>query len=306
MRVKMFALARDTGNEKTHPALKKLEEYHFNPIRMRLSMRCFAFFLLGAVASLAVVSWARADWSPELCSPYAEIDTSSGEYRISNNVGSEPTATQCIAARNVSGEIRAGFRLTHSHERTPYPTFPSIVCGRHPWSSEPTGCLQEAVQLSSIVALTSNFSVGGAEKAVGECNAAYDLWLLPDTQQDHVGSPIGGVEIMIWPWSEEMRPGGEKVGSVRLRERVDGTWQRVPYDVYHAAEWGEGWRYVAFVRQEQRPEGFAAINLKDPLLYCQKQGWCQASDQLITVEAGFEIYEGCKGLTTRAFSVHLR
>ena len=100
--------------------------------------------------------------------------------------------------------------------------------------------------------------------------------------------------------------GGSKIDVVQLREKLDGTWQGVPYDVYYAASWGGGWQYVAFVRQEQSPKGLASINVKDALNYCQQEGWCQTSSQLIAMEVGFEIYEGCEGLTTRAFSVNLR
>lgn len=267
------------------------------------TMYCCALLLLGAA------SWAYAGWKPEICDPYTEVDTSDDEYRISNNVGDYPSINQCIAPKNVGGEILAGFQLTQSHEQTDYPTFPSIVCGRHPWSDKSTGCLEEPVPLSSIAALKSRFLINGTEEAEGVCNAVYDLWLLPDIDKNHIGPPIGGIEVMIWPWrSPEMPPGtgGSQIDIVQLREKLDGIWQWVPYDVYYAASWGSGWQYVAFVRQEQSPRGLASINVKDALTYCQQAGWCQASSQLITIEAGFEIYKGCEGLTARAFSVSLR
>lgn len=243
-----------------------------------------------------------------ICDPLGEIPVDSNKYLIRNNVWHPSAGKQCIEITNLPN--KPGFKVistSHSAVEGVVNSYPSIVKGCRPWGGE---CTQgwTSMRLQDIDAANSIFAIGGTD-ALGTWNAAYDLWIDSSTNPQN-GPSSKGVELMIWTQSKGgIRPGGTKIGETRLKEKIDGKWQQVEYEVYHATPWppppGNQWKhYVAYKRKNQTDK--VEIDLKSAIADCVKQRWCDPKAYLLAIEAGFEIGVGGVGLKTETFSASVQ
>ncbi|MBB1124807.1 InlB B-repeat-containing protein [Thiospirillum jenense] len=223
-------------------------------------------------------------------------------YYVRNNVNGPYAGTQTVlldVMRTPTYEVLSTNHTFHSENPIPA-SYPSIVRGCHPWGRPCTDGWTSS-HLNELAEVTSQWTISNTS-AAGIWNAAYDLWINPTNNTS--GAPTG-TELMIWMYSRgDIRPGGELVGTIILREKINDVWQPVNYDVYHAAPWSNWQHYVAYRRQEPTT-GTVDINLTDALVDCQQRGYCNSDDYLVAIEAGFEIWEGGVGLKTNNFSTNV-
>ncbi len=244
-------------------------------------------------------------WTNETCDTWAEIPVNNNNYLVRNNVFGPGAGEQCIQIKTVDSQLMPGFKVISADHSAPHndspSAYPSIVKGCHPWGSECTrGWLHKRLQ--GITSATSRWIVGGTN-AEGTWNLTYDLWINPST--DTSGEPTG-TELMIWLRSKgTIIPGGTKVATMTIREKINGLWQPVNYEVYHASPWSNWQHYVAYKRT-QPTNRVDPINLKDALDDCVSRGWCDSQSYLGAIEAGFEIWDGGVGLKTQTFSASVR
>ena len=119
----------------------------------------------------------------------------------------------------------------------------------------------------------------------GVWNASLDLWLGP-----HVGA--GTSEVMIWlryskpSWWEGLYP----------TAKIDGAkWYLVPHTT------SDGRHYISFRRAT--PVAAATLRLAPFMAEAERLGAVSVSSLLWSVQAGFEIWSGGKGLAITRFSV---
>lgn len=177
------------------------------------------------------------------------------------------------------------FTVTKSNANaTHVVSYPSIYRGNH-WGSATTDSGMP-MQVSGLSVETSwNISTISS----GVWNAAYDVWF--HQTSDYTGGAPNGAELMIWisytaeNWEEK------KVGTVSL---AGTTW-----DVYYWAM--TSWNYIAYLRTSNTT--YASFNLNTFVTDAVSRGYIQNSWYLVSVQAGFEIWQGGVGLTSNSFSV---
>jgi cellulose 1,4-beta-cellobiosidase len=246
--------------------------------------------LLAAIAGLALGSCgARAESVPpapsgaETCDPHAFVGVNGGEYLIETNEWNshEP---QCIAVHGDGFAVtRADFGLP---AQGPPATYPAIFRGCH-WGT----CSKHSglpAPVAALPAVTTSWVVdvpGG-----GAYDAAYDIWFnkTPTTS----GAP-DGAELMVWlDHGGGVGSAGKQTGTVSLSGATWDVWQ---------GPMG-GWKYIAYVRTEPTH----AVRDLDIVAFTRDaiaRGAVDPAWYLIDVEAGFEVWQGGRGLASRSFSV---
>jgi Glycosyl hydrolase family 12 len=162
----------------------------------------------------------------------------SGTYRIQNNVYGG--GSQCITAKAGGGV--AAFTIDSASLNTSGNApvaYPSVVYGWHYGDMTMGTPLPKA--LNTITSAPSSVSY---QAGSGKYNAAYDIWMHPQStgQTSGCGSstqcPNGGLEIMIWLGTGgNPQPYGSMAGNVTLNNQsfevwtgnVNGQWQYVAY-----------------------------------------------------------------------------
>ncbi|HAC64957.1 MAG TPA: hypothetical protein DCF68_15855 [Cyanothece sp. UBA12306] len=235
----------------------------------------------------------------KICERWGEIFVNNNSYLVRNNIWNDKAGEQCITI-NLDKPVFQVISTNHPSNSQGVPaSYPSIIKGCHPWGS-PCTSGWSSQKLQNIQKINSNWVLEGTN-AKGQWNATYELWINPST--DTKGPP-SGTELMIWLKSNGgIVPGGLKVGTTKLREKIKGQWQPIEYDVYHASPWSKWQHYVAY--QRRTPTEQVEINLKDALDDCVSRDWCEPQWHLVAIEAGFEIWQGGIGLKIVDFSASI-
>jgi hypothetical protein len=209
------------------------------------------------------------------------LDVMGGEYRITNNVW-RGTSEQCISV-DPNSTFFSVIHTTHDSNRVA--AYPSIIRGRH-FGGENTKNSGLPIQVSDIVTAPVAWRVD-IKGARGIWNTAFEAWF------SKTGGTIpDGAELMIWlNWMGNIMPsGGEKVATVTIA----GTEWNVHFDV------SRKWKYIAY--QRSKPTISATFDLKDFINDSVSRGYLENSWFLDSMEAGFEIIQDGKGLTSKSFS----
>jgi hypothetical protein len=127
---------------------------------------------------------------------------------------------------------------------------------------------------------------------------AFDIWLTDTQNPSTWGVPPITQEIMIWlDYYGWMRPGGTWLEQTS----IDG----VPYNVYVGENFGDGWRYIAFVRAKLQL-GAGSLNLVSFLTYIQGKGLATGEEYLASIELGNEVVSGAGETILHQYAVSVR
>jgi cellulose 1,4-beta-cellobiosidase len=203
-----------------------------------------------------------------------------GNYRVNNNVWNDIPGSQCIDVNTTTG---AWSILSASHNK---PTngapaaYPFTLVGCH-WGA----CSLNNPLPKQVSAL--NMALGqwvATRPAAGIYNQSYDIWFnnTPTTN----GQP-NGQELMIWPYRRgPIQPIGVPVGNYNA-----GIFK---FQVWHGG-------IVTSYVQTFPSTPINSINLKSFILDAQARGYINPAWYLISVEAGFEVWQGQPGIATNSF-----
>jgi hypothetical protein len=249
------------------------------PVRMMLCLAVAAATIILPPVAASAASLKRT------CKPWQALPVTApdGQHYLVRNKPStnDNDDGMCVA---VTGS--AGFTVTKS------PGIPSSPTVRaYPYIG--TGCFAGACPVQAARAVLphagrlGNYTVSWATKTPkqsGVWNSSLDLWLGP-----HIGA--GTTEMMIWlqyskpAWWETLYP----------EVKVDGAkWYVVP----HATDPGKF--YISFRRASIAHR--ATLRLAPFMAIAQRLGVLDSSELLWSVQAGFEIWSGGRGLTVTSFS----
>ncbi len=218
-----------------------------------------------------------------------------GGYIVQNNEWGS-TAPECITTDGQADSTVVNSDIASSDGKPG--GYPSIYAGCH-WGLCAFGGLASAPQLGAALTpgkLTTQLAVAEPADSSSAYDVSYDLWInqLPTTR----GEP-NGTEIMVWlDHKGHVQPAGSVVASgVTIGDRA--------YDVWYARG-----NYAAggTVTYQMTSPVTSVSNLDLSLLVQNSvlRGYASPLWYLISVEAGFEIWQGGAGLAVSQFGVHLR
>ncbi|MBZ5521865.1 MAG: hypothetical protein LAP21_06455 [Acidobacteriia bacterium] len=219
-----------------------------------------------------------------LCGRQPAFPVSDGAYNVQSNEF-HSRDRECI---RVNG---AAFTVVESEITSGGPgAYPLIYKGCH-WGT----CTSKSglpVQVSTLRRLKSDWET--RQPASGDYVTAYDIWF--NTTPTTRGRP-DGAELMIWlNHTSGLRPEGSKIAS---GIRIGGA----AYDIW--ANRKSGGNYLAYVRS--RPTASVSdLDLGAFIRDAMGRGYVDGDWYLISVEAGFELWQGGAGLETVAFSATLK
>ena len=217
------------------------------------------------------------------CEKFAVVPVAGGAYNVQTNEWNSDAA-QCL-----STDGTAGFSVTQSAISVgtsgPPGSYPSIYRGCH-WGA----CTSNSglpIQVSQLGHPTSSWSTTQTDD--GAYDVAYDVWF---NQSPSTTSQPNGAELMVWLNSRgSVQPAGSKVATVTVAGHTWDVWRtQMP-----------GWNYVAYVRTAG-VTSVSNLDLGDITRDAVSRGVISPNWYLIDVEAGFELWRGGAGLSTRSFS----
>ena len=254
--------------------------------RPRRILASAAVAATAAAALLSVASVTAAAGTPATLTGDQVAATHDGEYKIQNNawggarVGSVTTdlGTDFAVASPSIGDLASG-------EPGGYP---SIYQGCH-WGNCSGGALA-AHPVREAAGVTSSWRttlLGGSSVY----NAAIDAWF--NSTPRTPGRP-DCAELMVWlGHNGRVEPAGAHTGEAT----IDG----VSYDVWYGKG---GWTTISYDMTRQTTS-VRNLNLGHIARDAIHRHYLSASCYLISVEAGFEVWRGGRGLATNSFSVHV-
>jgi hypothetical protein len=258
------------------------------------------FLTFGAVMlaiggfSGATATGARADGTTLCASQFAPA--SGGRYTVQNNEWDSPAA-ECVI-------VGGGPDFTVSSSAIANPTdgppggYPSIYAGCHWGQCTKGGLAARPLLLSGIapVQVTSSWETTEPDGSGDIYDVAYDIWInqTPTTS----GAPDGS-EVMIWLNHQgSIQPAGAEVApGVRIGGYL--------YNVWYGANNGDSDSDIITYQMASPRTEVADLDVDSVIRDAEQRGYTQSSWYLISVEAGFEVWQGGTGLATRYFSVNL-
>lgn len=235
---------------------------------------------VGLAAAAALATAAHPATRASTCARYGTVAT--GPYVVQQNEwnSSEP---QCVSVSGTGFTVtKAAFTLPTDG---PPATYPSIYRGCH-WGA----CTRASglpLRVGAIRRAVSSWST--VQPSAGAYDVAYDIWTnsTPTTS----GQPNGS-EVMIWLASRGgVQPAGSQVATVRLAGAIWQVW---------TSRMG-GWNEIAY-RRMTPTRAAKQLDVRAFLADSVRRGVTKASWYLLDAEAGFEIWQGGRGLATRSFS----
>jgi len=241
-----------------------------------------AGILLSAIALFALLC-PRASAQTTLCGRQPAIPVSDGTYNVQSNEFNSP-ARECIRVEGTA------FSVTESEITSGGPgAYPLIYRGCH-WGK----CTANSglpVQVSTLSDLRSDWTMRRPASGGGSAwVAAYDIWFNTTPWTRHRPD---GAELMIWlSHTQDLQPQGRRLAfSVRLSGGV--------YDVWALRK--DRGNYIAYVRSSS-VDSVKDFDLRAFVRDAVSRGYIRQDWYLISVEAGFELWQGGAGLETVNFS----
>jgi hypothetical protein len=204
-------------------------------------------------------------------------------------------ATECVAASAVG----AAFRVASSSIANPVPgapgAFPSVYQGCHWGRCTPGGLGADPVQVADMFPgeVTTSW-VTTQPGGDGAYDVAYDIWI--NKAPVAAGAPEG-TELMVWlNHNGPVRPAGTEVATdVTIGDRTYDVWDDHP---------AAGGNLVAYVLTSP-VTAVRGLDVAGLVLDTVARGYTNPEWYLISVEAGFELWQGGGGLATRYFAVNV-
>ncbi len=208
----------------------------------------------------------------QVCEKFGVTSVRGGEYAIHNGVWGASTP-QCTTVWETPSEC--GFSVEAAHDQSgPAPSaYPMIRKGWHWGDWTKNSGLPKQVNALASARTVWTYRVPTS----GRYNVSYDLWLNPNSNPP---TPTGGVELMIWTTRHSAWPAGTRQGTISLEGQ---TWE-----VYKGPM--SDWTYIAYVSTSNL--GSVNFDLKEFLVHAKSNGWVGGDWSLLSVEAGFEIWQG--------------
>jgi hypothetical protein len=227
-------------------------------------------------------------YGTQQCQPLGTIDLPA-RYMVQNNVYNAQGGTQCITAGWDMG-ANAGFvaspMLSVPAGSAPA-SYPSIVLGWHygRWY----GSYTAARQLQTLQSIISNWTF--TVPPSGRYNASYDAWIHPTNANPP--NPMGGVELMIWVNERDTTPIGSVVGTTMIG---GASWE-----IWYGPNQG-GWTTVSYIRAGN-VSSVANLDLLPFFVDAAQRNYTTGASYLLSIQAGFEIWEQNQPMTTNSYSV---
>jgi hypothetical protein len=225
-----------------------------------------------------------------LCSQYQALPvaTGSGNYIVkNNNYGGQ---AECLS--NANGG--ANFTVTSSSASNASPQAPAayaeIFRGCH-WGF----CTSNSglpLQVSSLGNPRTSWST--TQGASGEWDAAYDIWF---NQTSTTSGQPNGAELMIWLNSN----GTPAIPAGSPTVTINGI--RYYFIESLRTSGTVSWPLLSYIRVNPGATSVSKLGINNFVQESVTRGYIQPSMYLISVEAGFEIWNGGIGLETKSFSL---
>ena len=230
------------------------------------------------------------------CDDEALID--SGDYRAENNTWGKGDLTgwsQCIGiAMGADGTLAGRWTWDWLNSGSNVKAYPEIIFGQKPGGATTSKVLP--IKISDVGAATVSYDVSSVYGGSG--NVAFDIWLTDSSNPSTWGVPPITHEIMIWLDRQgAMTPGG----AYRERVSIDGS----TYAVYNADNWGQGWKYIAFVSKESRL-GTGTLDLGNFLSYLREKNLVKGDEYLASIEFGNEVAGGAGETVVKRYMVSIQ
>jgi hypothetical protein len=262
-------------------------------LRIRPVLVAFAALALGTgVLVGATAMRARADTT--LCQ-YQVAHVGAGQYAVQNDEW-DSSAPECVTTDGLADFKVASSSISNATDGAPG-GYPSIFAGCH-WGDCTTGGLAADPLLVADIGtglVTSTWSTtepGGSGNAY---DVAYDIWI---NQTPTTSSAPDGTEVMVWLNHDgQVQPAGSVVAS---DVGIDGR----RYDVWYKPR-SSAADCVSFEMISPHT-GVTGLDIGTLINYAVQHGYTNPSWYLISVEAGFEVWQGGAGLATKSFSVSLK
>jgi cellulose 1,4-beta-cellobiosidase len=206
-------------------------------------------------------------------------------YCVQNDVWNPDSGwTQTLQVNDHDGDFTITAANHVKATNGPPASFASIYRGNHFGMATANSGLPK--QVSGLSVDTSwDFSTVSS----GVWDAVYDIWF--HQTSDYSGGSPNGAELMIWlNYQGGIQPAGSKVDTVSLS---GATWE-----VWHTTM---GWQYVAYRITSNATS--ASFDLNAFVTDAVSLGYIKNSWYLVSVEAGFELWQGGAGLKSNSFSV---
>ncbi|MGA3192190.1 MAG: glycoside hydrolase [Candidatus Bathyarchaeia archaeon] len=215
----------------------------------------------------------------------AWITPTTHTYCVQNDVWNPDSGwVQTLQVNNQTGAFTV---VAANHAKStsgPPASYASIYEGNHYGTVTANSGLPKRV---SGLSVSTNWSFGTA--STGAWDAVYDVWF--HQTSDYSGGSPNGAELMVWlNYQGAIQPAGSKIATVSLS---GATWE-----VWIATM---NWQYIAYRITSKTT--FANFNINTFVTDAVSRGYIQNSWYLISVEAGFELWQGGTGLKSNSFSV---
>ena len=249
-----------------------------------------ALLLAGGLLAVTLpVARSEAAKTTKLCHSQT-ASVSRGAYTVDNNEWNS-SAPECITT-NGKPEFRvANSSIANGNDGAPG-GYPDIYKGC--FYSSCTSGSGLPIEVSTIRAGTVTTDWRTAQPGGGNIyNAAYDIWF--NRSRSTGGGLANGLELMIWiNHHGPKHPYGSEVAS---NVSIGGR----SYDVYYGAR-TNSYGTVTY-EMTSRARSVSNLDLRPLAANAVSRGYLSKSWYLITVQAGFEVWQGGTGLATKSFSV---
>jgi hypothetical protein len=230
------------------------------------------------------------------CNDQANVE--SGVYRAENNTWGKGTLSgwsQCIGlGMGTDGTLMGRWTWNWPNSGDNVKAYPEIIFGQKPGSVTTSAGLPG--KISSLGEVTIAYAVSSTHTGSG--NMAFDIWLTNTQNPSTWGAPPITQEIMIWlDYYGGMRPGGTWLEQVSI--------EGISYNIYVGENFGQGWRYIAFVRAKSQL-GAGTINLVSFLSYIQAKSLATGDEYLASIEFGNEVVSGAGETIVYKYVVSVR
>lgn len=213
------------------------------------------------------------------------ITSSSNTYKVNNNIWNDSSNSQCVQVNDTNGNFNVT-SSTHNKASNSAPgsyTFIDKGCHWGTCTSNTKSGMPK--QVSKILNASSNWST--TQPTTGIYNIAYDVWFNKTSITS--GQP-DGAELMIWlAYMGNIQPLGSRLATVSI---AGTTW-----DV-----WGDSINNIISYVRTSNTKSVCNLNLKSFITDAVSRKYIQSSWYLISVQAGFEIWQNGKGLASSSFS----
>jgi hypothetical protein len=244
------------------------------------------------VASPARPASAATEPAKTSCDNFYSTAVASGKYRVQNNVWNDAAGTQCLRVQGTR------FDLTRSNHRKatsgPPASYASIYKGCHYRAcTTNSGLPQRVANMQRVRVDWSTTNI-----ASGAYNTSLDLWFDP---RKNFGD-INAGEIMVWiNHRGGPRPAGSRVGTVKIDGTAYDLWKGVLRDDSKRISW-----VVVTYLRKTHVRALVKLDVRNITRDATRRGYINRSWYLNSVQAGFEVWTGGRGLRTNSFQVHTR